>query len=84
MSSKQNIRRGRVSVTVAICFQPFVSSSIGANMLEFLVSLRSLEARLARRMGPYVSGRVAIAGNVAPATMSPIQKVHRHPLIGVM
>ena len=73
-----------MSVTVAICLKPFLSSSIGAKLWGLLVDFRSLAARRARRTGPKVSGRKKRGSQVAPATMRPIQKAQRHPRAGDM
>lgn len=45
-------------------------------------ALRILAARRESRMGPNVSGRKAMRTRVRPASMRPIQKHQRQPMVG--
>lgn len=59
-----------------------VSRSRGAMARDDGSALRILAARRERRMGPNVSGRKAMRTRVRPASMRPIQKHQRQPMVG--
>ena len=77
MASWIIIFKGLISVTVNICFVPFFSSSMGANILVPAVSFRILCALYLRMVGPYVSGRKSRKNKDTPENAKATQYAHR-------